>query len=534
MSLNAKQVIIAVLSAAIVVVLAYVIYTEKEHRLTEHRVIVKADSAGCIRCHGYDDGKSGAGRDPGIVKHWEASVHAAQGVGCMDCHGLPRDSQKVEDSKNPRYLVSTTWNKETNLKTAELILKKGKPVERPDIWKHEGAEIVTAVSPRTCARCHEKETEQFFHSRHSTASQFIGSLDNFLGRFAEGPAAANNGCQQCHGGEVRVVEPAKEDHPPVYGSDTWPNTGMGRINTDGSWGSCGACHSRHEFSAEVARRPDNCGKCHMGPDHPQVEIYYESKHGIAYRKNERLMKLDQPGNKWVLGKDYAQAPTCSSCHMGPVAPSGNTPAMELTHDVGSRVSWTLRPKLSIQPKGIKAPDGTVLLKEPQERRDDMKKVCFICHSDNWVNNFYTQFDQAVGLHNEKYIAPADAIYNHLMAESIIDNIPMNEEMDFLFYEIWHHEGRRARHGAAMMGPDYVQWHGFYELSRNFYTHFLPLAEELAEKAGKGEQMREFIQETLHGPDGKNWEQYHQWKDGLSQEQMKSLLEWEHSTYGSRQ
>ena len=89
MGLKTKQAIIGVLSIAIVVVLAYVIYSEKEHRLEEHRIIVKADSAGCVRCHGYKTDEGGPGRDPGIVKHWEASVHAAQGVGCMDCHGLP-------------------------------------------------------------------------------------------------------------------------------------------------------------------------------------------------------------------------------------------------------------------------------------------------------------------------------------------------------------------------------------------------------------------------------------------------------------
>ena len=47
--------------------------------------------------------------------------------------------------------------------------------------------------------------------------------------------------------------------------------------------TCTACHGRHEFSAAQARTPDTCGKCHMGPDHPQIEIYNESKHGIAYR-----------------------------------------------------------------------------------------------------------------------------------------------------------------------------------------------------------------------------------------------------------
>jgi len=533
MNLQTKQTIIAVLSIAIVVVLAYVIYSEKEHRLEEHRIIVKADSAGCVRCHGYKSDEGGAGRDPGIVKHWEASIHASQGVGCMDCHGVPQPGEGL-DIMNPRYVIKTAWDKTTHLKTMSLATKDGKPLDRPDIWRHEGAEIVVDVSPRSCARCHEKEAEQFSHSRHSSASQFIGSIDNFLGRFAEGPAAANNGCQQCHGSPVRVVKASTDGNAPLYASDTWPNTGIGRVNVDGSWGSCSACHSRHEFSAELARRPENCGKCHMGPDHPQAEIYAESKHGIAFRKNEDVMDMALPGGEWVLGEDYFQAPTCSSCHMGPVARHGNYDALEFTHDVGSRISWTLRPMISIQPKGIKDEDGTVILKEPMERRDDMKQACFTCHSDNWVNNFYVQFDQAIHLHNNKYAKPGAAIYDYLKAEAIIDDVPMNEEMDYLFFEIWHHEGRRARHGASMMGPDYVQWHGFYELSRNFYTHFLPLAIELAEHKGKGEAMKQFIKETLQGPDGNDWEKYHRWTEGLTAEQKATMLDWEQETYHSRE
>ncbi len=33
-------------------------------------------------------------------------------------------------------------------------------------------------------------------------------------------------------------------------------------------------------------------------------------------------------------------------------------------------------------------------------------------------------------------------------------------------------------GASMNGPDYVQWHGFYEIAKIFYSEFLPQAEEL--------------------------------------------------------
>jgi hypothetical protein len=79
----------------------------------------------------------------------------------------------------------------------------------------------------------------------------------------------------------RIVK--NESGKPLLSSTSWPNTGIGRLNLDGSLGSCAACHSRHDFSARRARQPENCGKCHLGPDHPQKEIYDESKHGVAFR-----------------------------------------------------------------------------------------------------------------------------------------------------------------------------------------------------------------------------------------------------------
>ncbi len=115
------------------------------------------------------------------------------------------------------------------------------------------------------------------------------------------------GRDKCHGSQVKVLEGGRLD--PV----TWPNTGIGRINPDGSEGACSACHSRHAFSVEEARNPENCGKCHMGPDHPHIEIYEESKHGIAFHANKGKMNLGN--SKWVVGEDYDAAPTCATCHM---------------------------------------------------------------------------------------------------------------------------------------------------------------------------------------------------------------------------
>ena len=180
------------------------------------------------------------------------------------------------------------------------------------------------------------------------------------GVMINGMASANTGCRQCHGSKVALMDadgkainvddlkPDKDGKPtnkaavariarddkgrPKLHPHTWPNTGIGRINLDGSRGSCSACHSRHDFSPRRARQPENCGKCHLGPDHPQKEIYEESKHGVAYRDLKDKMNLNS--HKWVLGKDYSAAPTCATCHM-----SGNTRnGGKITHDPGKRIS----------------------------------------------------------------------------------------------------------------------------------------------------------------------------------------------------
>jgi hypothetical protein len=92
----------------------------------------------------------------------------------------------------------------------------------------------------------------------------------------------------------------------------------------------------------------------------------------------------------------------------------------------------------------------------------MKAVCGQCHSTTWVDNFYEQADIVVELYNQKY-TEASAIVAELREEGLLTEDSFDEPIEFKLYEMWHHEGRRARMGAFMMGPDYVQWHGFYEM-----------------------------------------------------------------------
>ena len=51
-----------------------------------------------------------------------------------------------------------------------------------------------------------------------------------------------------------------------------------------------------------------------------------------------------------------------------------------------------------------------------QKRDRMKEVCTHCHTDDYVNSFYTQYDDLVVLYNEKFAKPGLAIMAALAGE----------------------------------------------------------------------------------------------------------------------
>jgi hydroxylamine dehydrogenase len=382
-------------------------------------------SSDCIACHTSNEFMTAQ------IAQWERSAHAPENVGCYECHRAEAGD--------------------------------------PDAMDHNGYTISVLVTPLDCARCHIQEVGEFAASRHSQAGDILDSLDNILGERVEGVAAAVLGCQQCHGAPVEVMPDG------TLSPASWPNTGIGRINPDGSQGACSTCHTRHRFSVAVARDPSSCGNCHLGPDHPQKEIYEESKHGIAFVAYREEMNLE--AQSWVLGQDYSAAPTCATCHMAAV------PGLPVNHDVGLRIAWTLRPEVSPRMENWEA------------RRELMTQVCRQCHSPGFFTNFFTQFDDAVELYNTKFASPAQEIILRLRQAGKLTDTQFDEEIEWTFFYLWHHEGRRARHGAAMMGPDYVQWNGFFEVADRFYNEFVPQAEALLPGV-----THPFLQE-----------EYHQWR-----------------------
>jgi hypothetical protein len=165
--------------------------------------------------------------------------------------------------------------------------------------------------------------------------------------------------------------------------------------------------------------------------------------------------------------------------------------MKVTHDVGDRISWTLRPAVSqkidasmkakYEKLGKPLPEGFL---SSDQRRSSMKDVCSQCHTKNYVEDFYAQYDNQVNLYNDKFGIPATKIYNQLKTEGLLTAIDFDEKLEWTYYYLWHHEGRRARMGASMMGPDYTQWHGNYEVADRFYTEFIPQVRDVIEQAKK--------------------------------------------------
>jgi hypothetical protein len=257
------------------------------------------------------------------------------------------------------------------------------------------------------------------------------------------------GCFHCHGSIVKV-ENGKFD------SSIWPNVGVGRINPDGSKGSCSSCHTRHKFSLSEARKPEACGQCHLGPDHPQVEIFDESKHGAIYHAEGDSWNWNAAPGTWTPGVDY-RAPTCSVCHMSAVN------GVAATHDVTERLAWETQAPLTVRPSDFKPwPAKTDWRKERQK----METICLACHSEGWTKGHFARLDAAVANYNDNYFKPMKKLIDDLYEKKLLDKSKnLDEKLEIDMYELWHHEGRRARFGAAMMAPDYAWWHGFYELKK---------------------------------------------------------------------
>src|SRR5208337_978155 len=125
------------------------------------------------------------------------------------------------------------------------------------------------------------------------------------------------------------------------------------------------------------------------------------------------------------------------------------------------------------------------------------------------------------LYNEKFAKPATAINNELIAKGKT-KADFGTKIGWTYFELWHHEGRRARHGAAMSGPDYAWWHGIYDVAKNFYSEFLPEVKNVAGPELYGELTKKYLEPDVR----------HEWYlKGMSKEQLEKIKKFYEERYG---
>lgn len=389
----------------------------------------------CIECH--------AKETPGHVNDWKESRHGHVGVSCVDCHKVEKD--------NPMATQNCPGVKGTQTFVSML------------------------VSPNTCSRCHPNEVQEFHESGHARGALQVRAkagmqelMQHYEGRdhpeFKHTPEAT--GCMQCHGA---IIELAADGRPTA---ETWPNYGIGNVYPDGGVGNCKSCHSVHKFSIEEARKPSACASCHMGPDHPDIEIYNNSMHGHIFNAEGHTWKYDSAPDAWEPG-DY-RAPTCATCHMSGVG------ELTTTHNVSRRLKWNLwAPFSNLRDGGYDTAysdfknSGKIGIGNPtaghpkghEAARLEMEHVCKQCHISTHTKNFFEVGDKFVGLYNT-YAKDAKAMIDELKDKGLLKDDEWADEAQVIWYHLWHHQGRRMRQGALMAGPDYAHWHGVFELQQD--------------------------------------------------------------------
>ncbi len=354
---------------------------------------------------------------PKIVEAWAESAHAPEEADCMACHAA-----------------------------------------EPGEWDYEGDHFNTtlALHPTAgdCATCHETEYDEFNRSKHG-ALAMIFLAASFDRNVLEPTLSTKHGCQECHA--------------------------IGHFWPDQSVGECDACHTKHSFDVAVARNPYTCGECHIGPDHPHIEIWLESKHGNVFTSNPE--NWENLGYEAVDGEPPPfDAPTCTTCHMDA------TVTRPATHDVGSRLAWETQSPWTI--RTTTAWGGGLTW---EEKRSNETSACLQCHGETFVNRYLLEGDLTALQYNEIF-REGKRWLTEMNDVGIIQTAGFeglapfgvagyDEEPEESSYHIWHHEGRRYRHGALMMGADYTQWHGIWDLQHDLIEmirygaeHGLPEAE----------------------------------------------------------
>ncbi|RCX32286.1 multiheme c-type cytochrome [Thioalbus denitrificans] len=329
------------------------------------------DGAGCITCHEDSD------ETPGAVAAWRKSVHS----NLTAIRNLP--------ASDPRFYKKELLEKaEENLRSLgklgqhEQLTQVGCIDCHVGIGAKEGKHDKDLRMPdaKICGTCHlqqfaERESErdtmnwphdQWPAGRPSHALGYQANVELATWAAMEEREIAS-GCTMCH------------------------------INAP----KCDTCHTRHQFSAAEARKPEACATCHNGVDHNEYEQFLLSKHGTVLKAHGDSWNWDVP-LKDAIAKGGQTGPTCAYCHMEYEGKFG--------HNVVRKVRWAFNPTPAIA--------DNLDHEWFQKRKAAWVKTCTTCHSEKFAKAYFDIIDGSIkqGLSKEQ---EAKAVLDKLYEDGLL-------------------------------------------------------------------------------------------------------------------
>ncbi|HZV82176.1 MAG TPA: multiheme c-type cytochrome, partial [Geobacteraceae bacterium] len=291
------------------------------------------------------------------------------------------------------------------------------------------------VDMKACAPCHKKAFDTHRQSRHGMGLHSgWGCTRNLENR-------NQRECAFCH--DKDSAEPLSSVQCARFLKQSAEMGEVGCNYCHSVESSCASCHTNHNTDLKIVRDPASCAKCHMGPDHPQWEMWQTSQHGTLYA---------------TAGASLA--PDCQRCHM----PGGS-------HDVSVGITMSSG--------GIPYPAG-----KAAPNREAMVKICSECHAPNFASRELARGDaiqkQSIGIvkEAEKIIfdlsdrrlldpMPEDRPPHPLSGNTlVIDSQLLYEDtshIERLLFKMKKYDYARTIKGAYHQNPAYTHWYGNAEL-----------------------------------------------------------------------
>lgn len=318
----------------------------------------------------------------------------------------------------------------------------------------------------TCKGCHPEKADQYSKGKHAAA----WIAQNAMPTTHMQPMALIEGQKGCGGCHKIGLKGAEEVAKLISEGEKYGHV------------ACDSCHTRHSFSKAEALEPEACKTCHMGFDHPQWEMWSNSKHGVRYELN-RLGTVPTG----------AVAPKCQTCHM-----------QEGNHEV--RTAWgflavrlpmpedeqwaadraTILTAMGVlDPEGnptgrldaVKAADVARLTQEDWQReRDKMLDTCTQCHSESFAKGELEKGDdmireadrllaegirEVVAMYQEGLIEKPE-FYSYDYPDLLAFSDAQSTAEQALFKMFLEHR-MRAFQGTFHANPDYALWYGWSEM-----------------------------------------------------------------------